>query len=100
MSEERGQPSMAVNSSQRATSQRFGLPMGMAKADAIRIGLVVFLQLGNMFIMGITWCDWKGWAQESQSSKRWMIGGSFQTIITIIALTSVYRDWLKRKKER
>jgi hypothetical protein len=80
--------------------QRLSLPVGMTRADALCIGLVIFLQLGTMVTMGVVWSDWKGWSQESRSSKSWMVFGSIQTVVAVVGLTIIYRDWLAYKNKQ
>lgn len=82
-----------------AVPKWFDVPVGMTLADVMRLGLIIFMQLGTVMVMGVVLSDWKGWSQESRSSKSWIIGGSLQTVITVISLTIIYRQWLEYKNK-
>ncbi|KAH7175368.1 hypothetical protein EDB81DRAFT_2996 [Dactylonectria macrodidyma] len=72
----------------------------ITKGDVWRLGCLVIWQVFNMVHMAVILIDWKGWSQETRSSKMWLIGGTFQTIVTVITVVACYRVWLRTLKNK
>ncbi|KAH6972862.1 hypothetical protein BKA56DRAFT_592937 [Ilyonectria sp. MPI-CAGE-AT-0026] len=72
----------------------------ITRGDVRRFGILIIWQMFNMINMAVRLVDWKGWGQESRSNKGWLIAGTIQTIVTVVAVIADYRVWLRTLKER
>jgi hypothetical protein len=62
----------------------------------IRLGALIIWQFFNMINMGVILSEWKGWSQETRSSKGWIIAGTIQTIVTLAVMVNCV--WLQTRK--
>ncbi|KAH6885441.1 hypothetical protein B0T10DRAFT_608607 [Thelonectria olida] len=70
----------------------------ISKSDVMSLGALLVWQVFNMVNMGTILSEWKGWAQETRSSKGWIIAGTFQTIVTLVVTIACTRVWLQVRK--
>ncbi|KAF5020542.1 hypothetical protein F66182_7441 [Fusarium sp. NRRL 66182] len=85
----------ADNSEPDSARMRENAPGAIPRADKMRLALIIVWQFFNMINMGVILSDWKGWRQETRSSRGWMIAGTIQTIATLVGLIACYRVWLQ-----
>jgi hypothetical protein len=70
----------------------------IAKSDIMRLALIIIWQFFNIVNMGIILSEWKGWSQETRSSKAWIIAGTIQTVISFVVVSICTRVWLEIRK--
>ncbi|KAF4446313.1 hypothetical protein FALBO_17092 [Fusarium albosuccineum] len=70
----------------------------ITRSDLMLFAVLIVWQILNMINMAVILSDWQGWSQESRSSKKWIVMGTFQTIVTVAVAVANARVWLQIRK--
>ncbi|KAJ3548452.1 hypothetical protein NM208_g1001 [Fusarium decemcellulare] len=72
----------------------------ITRSDLMLFAVLIVWQILNMINMAVILSDWQGWSQESRSSKRWIVMGTFQTIVTVVVCVANARMEYKSRLGR